>query len=76
MIIDEAVRSVIVDQMLKCSEITVDMASFNPYSLLLLAFACLVKPCDGCFVSTVECSQSTLLLGEVTILDNMRHRLS
>ena len=28
--------------------------------LLLLAFACLVKPYDGCFVSTVECSQSAL----------------
>ena len=32
--------------------------------VLLLAFACLVKPYDGCFVSTVECSQSALLPGE------------
>ena len=29
-------------------------------NLLLLAFACLVKPYDDCFVSTVECSQSAL----------------
>ena len=28
--------------------------------ILLLAFACLVKPYDGCFVSTVEWSQSAL----------------
>ena len=40
--------------------IVVILGHLLAYIILLLAFACLVNPYDGCFVSTVECSQSAL----------------